>query len=438
MRGYGPAGRIPLERRESREAVGRLQAAVAANPTLAEAQDALGRADAGEERLRRGEPCLQRNAAVNPARSPRGRAGPARAGWRRPDRSIQFAEQAPRSRPQSDAQLTLVRGLIARKEVRRAEGELEALKQQNPTILPSRRRRAFSRHKGDRAGAGRALYARSSSTRTISRRSERCHARLVAEGHGKRHPMRRGPVARRRTTRARCSAGEYLPCHWRRETDGAETAQDDRGGLSNVQGYELLGCLNLSQQRLDEALAEFDGLARLIPGRCRRRRSRGHPLGEEDAGPGAKQYEQARRSFPRSRRGQNLGWRYVQSDGSLDVALQLAQAATRRLPDSAAMQDTLGSIDDKKGTGRARRPAVRAKRQTGPEEPDFPLPPGAGGPEGGRLGASARLPPGGPGALAGLRGSDRGPPGARLTEGLIGPRIWVSSNTRALRRPERR
>jgi Flp pilus assembly protein TadD len=45
----------------------------------------------------------------------------------------------------------------------------------------------------------------------------------------------------------------------------------------------------------------------------------------------------------------NLAWMLAETGGNLDVALQLAQTATRGLPEHPAVQDTLGWIYYKKG-----------------------------------------------------------------------------------------
>ena len=45
----------------------------------------------------------------------------------------------------------------------------------------------------------------------------------------------------------------------------------------------------------------------------------------------------------------NLAWMYAETGENLDMALQLAQAAARRLPNNPAIQDTLGWIYYKKG-----------------------------------------------------------------------------------------
>jgi len=44
----------------------------------------------------------------------------------------------------------------------------------------------------------------------------------------------------------------------------------------------------------------------------------------------------------------NLAWIYVQRGGNLDVAMQLAQIAQKRLPEVAEVEDTLGFIYYKK------------------------------------------------------------------------------------------
>ena len=45
----------------------------------------------------------------------------------------------------------------------------------------------------------------------------------------------------------------------------------------------------------------------------------------------------------------NLAWMFAETGENLDMALQLAQAATRRVPEQPEIQDTLGWIYYKKG-----------------------------------------------------------------------------------------
>jgi Flp pilus assembly protein TadD len=53
------------------------------------------------------------------------------------------------------------------------------------------------------------------------------------------------------------------------------------------------------------------------------------------------------------------------------VALQLAQAATRRLPDNPAIQDTLGWIYYKKGLAALAVPAFQKSVELDPKNPIF-------------------------------------------------------------------
>ena len=75
------------------------------------------------------------------------------------DRSIQLAEEALKNAPRSpDAKLALVRGLIARRDVRRAESELQSLVTQYPNHAAVQTQAGIvSAMKGDRAGAARTL-----------------------------------------------------------------------------------------------------------------------------------------------------------------------------------------------------------------------------------------------------------------------------------------
>jgi tetratricopeptide (TPR) repeat protein len=59
----------------------------------------------------------------------------------------------------------------------------------------------------------------------------------------------------------------------------------------------------------------------------------------------AARFEQALRVDPDAAvAANNLAWIYAETDGNLDVALELAKTAQRRLPDSAEVNDTLGYI----------------------------------------------------------------------------------------------
>ena len=142
------------------EAVGRLQAAVAANPGLAEAQFALGRAYVAKNDREQAIRAFNQTLRINPrAAAAQVELSRLELAGGRPDSSIQFAEQALKNAPRNpDAQLALVRGLIARRDLRRAESELQVLTKQYPRHAAVQTQAGIlSAMKGDRPGAARTL-----------------------------------------------------------------------------------------------------------------------------------------------------------------------------------------------------------------------------------------------------------------------------------------
>jgi tetratricopeptide (TPR) repeat protein len=67
----------------------------------------------------------------------------------------------------------------------------------------------------------------------------------------------------------------------------------------------------------------------------------------------------------------NLAWMTAETGGNLDVALQLAQTATRRLPDHPAVQDTLGWIYYKKGLATLAVPPFEKSIEKDPKDPVY-------------------------------------------------------------------
>ena len=67
----------------------------------------------------------------------------------------------------------------------------------------------------------------------------------------------------------------------------------------------------------------------------------------------------------------NLAWMYAESGENLDRALQLAQAATRRLPKNPAIQDTLGWVYYKKGLATLAIAPFQRSIELDPKNPVF-------------------------------------------------------------------
>jgi len=115
---------------------------------------------------------------------------------------------------------------------------------------------------------------------------------------------------------------------------------------SRLSTYVLLGRLYMSQKRLDEAKRQFEIVLAKEPASVGAATMLGLIL-EAQHKP-----DQAQAMYERALdidaaapvAANNLAWLHANTDGNLDVALQLAQTATRKLPDSAEVSDTLGWI----------------------------------------------------------------------------------------------
>jgi tetratricopeptide (TPR) repeat protein len=138
-----------------------------------------------------------------------------------------------------------------------------------------------------------------------------------------------------------------------RDLPSAERALRDAIDLdsANLMAYSLLGQIYASQRRLNEARIEYEEVARRLP------KTAGPPTmvgmlheiqnNKEEA---KRWYEKALIADPGAPvAANNLAWLTAEQGGNLDVALQLAQAAKSRLPNSHEVDDTLGWIYYKKG-----------------------------------------------------------------------------------------
>ena len=110
--------------------------------------------------------------------------------------------------------------------------------------------------------------------------------------------------------------------------------------------YDMLGQLYASQRKLTEALQQYEQLIRLDP-----RSVTGHTMTaflmqsldrKEEA---KERYEHVLQLDPQAAvAAGNLAWLYVEQDGNLDIALQLAQVAKNGLPEQPDVNDTLAWI----------------------------------------------------------------------------------------------
>jgi tetratricopeptide (TPR) repeat protein len=138
-----------------------------------------------------------------------------------------------------------------------------------------------------------------------------------------------------------------------------KTVQTDPGQL---QAYAALGQLYVRQGKLDVARAEFENMAKRDPkpvGALTMIGTIQQMQGQPDAARAT--YEKAVELDPDAAvAANNLAWIYATTGGNLDVALQLAQSAKRKLPDNPDVNDTLGYIYYKKDLHSLAIPALKA------------------------------------------------------------------------------
>jgi tetratricopeptide (TPR) repeat protein len=142
---------------------------------------------------------------------------------------------------------------------------------------------------------------------------------------------------------------------------------------ANLQAYAQLGQLYVQQQKLDDARARFEEVAK--------RQSK--PVGAETMiamilqlqGKNAeaqKRYEKALQIDPHAAvAANNLAWMYAEGAGNLDVALQLAQTAKAALPDAPQVNDTLGWIYLKKDLPGLAIPPLQQAVEKDPKNPTY-------------------------------------------------------------------
>jgi putative PEP-CTERM system TPR-repeat lipoprotein len=360
------------------EAIARLQNAVSANPGLAEAHYALGRLYAVKNDRDQAIRSFNQTLRINPrAVAAQIELSRLELAGGRADNSIQFAEQALKNQPENPgAQLALVRGLIGKRNVRRAETELQTLAKEYPNHATVETQAGIlTALKGDYPAAERrlsqalaldqnslealnALVSLDLAQKNTASATQRIDARLA------RTPRDVGVLllgARTYATAGNAQRAEAL-LRTVLEVDPA-----------NLAAHDQLGRLYLAQQRLDDALAAFDELARRHPHPAQAHTLAGVILQAQRKPREARQrYEQALAVDSRmSVAANNLAWMYVEEGDNLDVALQLAQTATRTQPDNPGMQDTLGWIYYKKGLARLALPPFQRSVSLDPRNPVF-------------------------------------------------------------------
>jgi tetratricopeptide (TPR) repeat protein len=295
----------------------------------------------------------------------------------RADASVGIAGDALKAQPQNpDAQLVLVQGLLLRGDLDRAAQQLAMLKARFPDsaavhvqlgILAGRRRQPDEA----RAEFERALKLQPQSLEAVGglvaldlslRRADEARKRVddLVNGPGVQ------PAALMLAARTYAATGDLA-------TAERQLRQVLATDPSYLAAYGLLGQLYARQGKLDAAVAEFEALAQrqakpvaalTMIGMIRQ--------SQGDRAAAQQKFERVLQLDAEAPvAANNLAWMYAESGGNLDVALQLAQTAKRKLPETPEVNDTVGYIYYKKDLPALAIPPLQASVQKDPNNPLF-------------------------------------------------------------------
>jgi tetratricopeptide (TPR) repeat protein len=270
------------------------------------------------------------------------------------DASVQLAQETVDVDPDSvPARLVLIRGLLARREIARAEREIETLAARFPDLPAVHAQRGILLGiKDDRAGA------REHFERALALQPDSMEAfgGLVALDLAERQFA---GARTRLAARLASHPGDLPTLMMAAQAYGAMADWDEAERLlrrviasqpAYLAAYGALAQVFVKQGRLNEALAEFEELARRDPRPVAALTLAGIILeGRGDAAAARERYERALETDPEAPvAANNLAWMYAHSGGNLDLALQLARTAHNKLRDVPEASHTLGVIYYKK------------------------------------------------------------------------------------------
>lgn len=348
--------RFLIGRKKPDEALVAAQAAVAAEPNLADAHFALGSAFSAKRDVAAASTAFKQVLQLNPsAFAAQTELARLQLSEGRPGEAAELAARALKDQPNSlDAQLVLLRARLASRDFASSTPQAKLLVSQYPgsaEVQALAGRLAFLKGADMEARAAfqRALAIDSTSVEALTG--------LVTLDMKQRQPA--AAKTRIEAAVAKVPTDGVLLClaagvyESLGDAPRAEEVlhQAIAADAANLQAYDMLATLYLKQQKLDQALAQAENLAKIQP------RAVGphtmvasileqqHKLAEA-----RKRYEQVLEINPRAAvAANNLAWLYAESGNNLDVALHLAQTAKQEMPRLSQPDDTIGWIYYKKG-----------------------------------------------------------------------------------------
>jgi putative PEP-CTERM system TPR-repeat lipoprotein len=288
-----------------------------------------------------------------------------------------FADQLTKARPDdTQARLLLIRTLLAQGDLKRADSETRALLTAAPQLVDAhviagtlavlKKDLGAARQSFERARAldDKAFEPVDGLIAVELAAGRRAAAIALAEGRLAEDPGSAMYLQLAGRTYAMAGAMDKAERAFRQAID-LEPA--------NPEPYGELARIYLSQQRLDQSLAEYDEVVKRNPKPVAAHTMAAMILEMQNKPAAAqKRYERALELDPHSTvAANNLAWMLVTRGGNLDVALQLAQGAKREAPDQPVVNDTLGWIYVQKGLASFAIPPLEISVDKDPKNPSY-------------------------------------------------------------------
>lgn len=371
-------GRLLLLEKKVDDAIAQFQAGISANRSYDLAHFWLGAAYAGRSQMAEARQAFIETLKLTPTFVPAQvalsritlRGGDA-------DAALTLAQDAVRAAPRSiDARTALVWALAGKRDVARAQQELNVLVSalpNSPDVLvlqgaldmmrqnPASAEQAFAKALAVQPGSYEALAGM---LQLQIARGDLAGAQARAQAAVTRTPDDAATLVL--AARTHYAAQEFAKAE---EALRKAIAADS----SHLDAYALLGQLYVVQGRTDEAVREYDELAKRQSQPVAAHTVVGMLLQSQNKRGEAKaRYQKVLELDPSAAvAANNLAWLQVEDGENLDLALQLAQTAKSRLPNSPEVSDTLGYIYYLKGLYPSAIDAFKVGVQKDPRNPMY-------------------------------------------------------------------
>jgi tetratricopeptide (TPR) repeat protein len=275
-----------------------------------------------------------------------------------------------------DTQVSVVIALLTKGDLTRAEAELAVLAAMSPDapVVHTLRGQLLSARSNTPGAArefDRALALDATNLQALT-------GRLTLDAKEKRFAEGRSRLSKAIAARPNSSPLLVLAASFENAAGNSETAEQYlRKSIAvdsrNLSAYGMLGQMYLSQNRLEDAKAEYKRMAEKRPTDVGSKTMVGMLLDMQGRPDEAiKVYDEIVKSTPRaSVASNNLAYHYATRGEQLTAALQLAQAAKQQMPDSPEVDDTLGFVYYKQNLPNLAIPPLRQASEKDPTNPIY-------------------------------------------------------------------